>query len=282
MTKLKASSLKPTQGYNWFTTDNQLQKSAKMNYKEILIFDISSEFGHFRKYNTTTSPLSYSIPTRTAVAGILGAILGMVREVADGVYPDGAIPVQEFFSKSNSDIALQILKPVKKENVAMNLINTKTSFYDLTKAGRTQIEFELVKNVKYRIFFALNNNQLVFNELVRRIKIKNHHFSPYLGLAQFTATVDFVDIRQAEPLENRDENYIDIITAVNLSKTISEQPVDFDYSAMYSANNMPIEMNRNREVQEFSEVLIEKNGLPVKAKVKEYYKIENYGNILFL
>lgn len=253
-----------------------------MNYKEILIFDISSEFGHFRKYNTTTSPLSYSIPTRTAVAGILGAILGMEREVADGVYPVGAIPVQEFFSKSNSDIAVQILNPVKKENVAMNLINTKTSFYDLTRAGRTQIEFELVKNVKYRIFFALNNNQLVFNELEGRIKTKNHHFSPYLGLAQCTATVDFVDIKQAELMENRDENYIDIITAVNLSKSIGEQPVEFDYSAMYSANNMPIEMNRNREVQEFSEVLIEKNGLPVKVKVKDYYKIENYGNILFL
>jgi len=253
-----------------------------MNYKEILIFDISSEFGHFRKYNTTTSPLSYSIPTRTAVAGILGAILGMEREVADGVYPVGAIPVQEFFSKSNSDIAVQILNPVKKENVAMNLINTKTSFYDLTRAGRTQIEFELVKNAKYRIFFALNNNQLVFNELVERTKIKNHHFSPYLGLAQCTATVDFVDMKQAELMENRDENYIDIITAVNLSKSIGEQPVEFDYSAMYSANNMPIEMNRNREVQEFSEVLIEKNGLPVKVKVKDYYKIENYGNILFL
>ncbi len=253
-----------------------------MNYKEILIFDISSEFGHFRKYNTTTSPLSYSIPTRTAIAGILGAILGMEREVADGVYPDGAISVQEFFSKANSDIAVQILNPVKKENVAINLINTKTSFYDLTKAGRTQIEFELVKNIKYRIFLALNSNQLVFNELAERIKTKNHHFSPYLGLAQFTATVDFVNVKQAERIENRDENFIEIITAVNLSKTIGEQPVDFDYSAMYSANNMPIEMNRNREVQEFSEVLIEKNGLPVKAKVKDYYKIENYGNILFL
>jgi len=253
-----------------------------MNYKEILIFDISSEYGHFRKYNTTTSPLTYSIPTRTAIAGILGAILGMEREVVDGIYPDGAIPVQEFFSKANSGIAVQILNPVKKENVAMNLINTKISFYNLTRAGRTQIEFELVKNVKYRIFFALNNNEAAFSNLAERIKSKNHHFSPYLGLAQFTATIDFVDIKQAIPMENQNENYIDILTAVNLSKTMGEQPIEFDYSAMYSANNMPIEMNRNREVQEYSEVLIEKNGLTVKAKVKDYYEIEKYGNILFL
>ncbi len=253
-----------------------------MNYKEILIFDISSEYGHFRKYNTTTSPLSYSIPTRTAIAGLMGAILGMEREVADGVFPEGAIPVQEFFSKANSEIAVQIINPVKKENVAMNLINTKLSFYDLSKAGRTQIEFELVKNVKYRIFIALNNNDAVFADLAERIKMKKHHFSPYLGLAQFTATIDFVDVKQAEWIENQEHNYIDIISAVNLSKIVGEQPIEFDYSAMYSANNMPIEMNRKREIQEFSEVLIEKNGLPIKAKVENYYRVENHGNILFL
>jgi len=253
-----------------------------MNCKEILIFDISSEYGHFRKYNTTTSPLSYSIPTRTAISGILGAILGMEREVADGVYPDGAVPVQEFFSKANSNIAVQVIYPVKKENVAINLINTKTSFYDLSKAGRTQIEFELVKDVKYRIFFSLNENESVFNELAERIKLKNHHFSPYLGLAQFTALVDFVDLKQGELIENTGKQFIEINSAINLSKIKEEQPVDFDYSAMYSANNMPIEMNRNREVQEYSEVLIEKNGLPVKAKVENYYRIKGYGNIIFL
>lgn len=252
-----------------------------MNFKEILIFDISSEYGHFRKYNTTTSPLTYSIPTRTAIAGILGAILGMERELADGIFPEKTIPVQEFFSKANSDIAVQILNPVKKENVAINLINTKTSFYNLTKAGRTQIEFELLKNLKYRIYFSINNKK-TFDELTERIKQKRHHFSPYLGLAQFTASIDFVDTQQAELKSNSAKEYIEICTAVNLSKTFGENPVEFDYSAMYSANNMPIEMNRYREIQEYSEVLIEKNGLPIRAKVESYYKIAKYGNILFL
>lgn len=252
-----------------------------MNYKEILIFDISSEYGHFRKYNTTTSPLTYSIPTRTAIAGVLGAILGMERETSDGVYPDSAVPVQKFFSKQNSDIAVQIINPVKKENVAINLINTKKSFFDLTKAGHTQIDFELLKDLKFRIFVSLNNDD-VFNDLVGRIKDKNHHFSPYLGLAQFTASVDFIGETKANLLENSKKEYIDIITAVNLSKIKDENPIEFDNSAMYSANNMPVEMNKNREVQEYSEVIIEKNGQLIKAKVDNYYQIENYGNILFL
>jgi CRISPR-associated protein Cas5h len=252
-----------------------------MNSKEVLIFDISSEYGHFRKYNTTTSPLTYSIPTRTAIAGVLGAILGMERETSDGIYPDGVTPVQEFFSKQNSDIAVQIIRPVKKENVAMNLINTKTSFYNLTKAGRTQIEFELLRDPKFRIFLT-TENKTVFDELTERIKTKRHHFSPYLGLAQFTATIDFVEVSKAVLHQNTTNDFIEIITAVNLSQLPEENPVEFDYSAMYSANNMPIEMNRIREVLEYSEVLIEKNGNSIKAKPFRYYFIENHGNILFL
>ena len=259
-----------------------------MNYKEILIFDISSEYGHFRKYNTTTSPLTYSIPTRTAIAGVLGAVLGMEREISEGLYPEGATPVQEFFSKDNSDIAIQIINPVKKQTVAMNLINTagaRDHFYNLTRkngSARTQIEFELLKDAKFRIYISIKNNQDTFKELTERIKAKKHYYSPYLGLAQFTANLDFVDKINAELVENKEKEYIDIQTAVNLSKIKDKNPVFFNYSAMYSANNMPIEMNRNREVQEYSEVLIERNGLPIKARVDSYYKINNGGNIVFL
>jgi CRISPR-associated protein Cas5h len=103
-----------------------------------------------------------------------------------------------------------------------------------------------------------------------------------LGLAQFTATIDYIDTIFAEYKENINNSFVEIVTAVNLSKIKAETPVEFDYSAMYSANNMPVEMNKYREVQEYSEILIEKNGLPVRAKVENYYYLKNYGNILFL
>lgn len=251
-----------------------------MNSKEVLVFDLQSEYGHFRKYNTTTSPLTYSIPTRTAIAGILGAILGMERELRDGVYPEGAEPVQEFFSKDRSDIAVQIIHPVKKENIGFNLINTKMSFYDLTKAGRTQIEFELVKDVHYRVYLAMEN-KVKFNELSERIVHKRHHFTPYLGLAQFTTQVDFVQRAIAQQVPGNGD-FTEIITAVNMSKLQGEPPVEFQREYFYSANNMPIAMDRDREVLEYSEVLIEKNGNPLKVKVSDYYTIDGIGNILFL
>lgn len=253
-----------------------------MNSKKILIFDIGSEYGHFRKYNTTTSPLTYSIPTRTAIIGVIGAILGIERELAVGQFPDGIFPLQELFSKAKADIAVQILNPVRKENIAINLLNTKFSFYDLSKAGRTQIEFEMLKNPRYRIFFGFSGKREIFDELIERVKTKKHHFSPYLGLAQFTATVDFVAVETANYIENTNKEYVEILSAVNLALINDAYPVEFDYSALYSANNMPMVMNRYREVQEFSEILIEKNGAIIKAKPKVYYKVNNFGNILFL
>jgi len=253
-----------------------------MNSKEVLIFDIQSEYGHFRKYNTTTSPLTYSIPTRTAIAGILGAILGIERELHDGVFPEGVTPVQEFFSKDRSDIAVQIMHPVKKENIGFNLINTKnfSSYFDLTSSAHTQIEFELVKDVHYRIYLAMENKPK-FEELSERIIYKRHHFTPYLGLAQFTTLVDFVQKATAQHVHGNGD-FIKIITAVNMSKLQGEPPVEFQREFFYSANNMPNAMNRDREVLEYSEVLIEKNGNPLKVKLSDYYTIEGVGNILFL
>lgn len=251
-----------------------------MNSKELLIFDIRGEYGHFRKYNTTTSPLTYSIPTRTAIAGILGAILGMEREIRDGVYPEGAEPLQEFFSKERSDMAVQIMRPVKKENIGFNLINTKTSFNDLTRAGRTQIKFELVKDVHYRIYLSMTDEQKL-EELSKRIENKRHHFTPYLGLAQFTAQIDFVRRATANEIAGSGD-FTEIITAVNMSKLQGEPPVQFQREYFYSANNMPIAMDRNREVLEYSEVLIEKNGNPLRVRVSDYYRIDGAGNILFL
>lgn len=251
-----------------------------MSYKDLLIFDIKGEYGHFRKYNTTTSPLTYSIPTRTAIVGILGAILGMEREIRDSQYPEGAEPVQEFFSKEKAGIAVQIINPVKKENIGFNLINTKKSFYDLTRAGRTQVNFELLKFPHYRIYLSMDNHDQ-FEELSERIKCKKHHFTPYLGLVQFTAQIDFVKRTQA--CERISENeFTEIITAVNMSKLLGEPPVEFQKESFYSANNMPIEMNRNREVLEYSEVLIEKNGKPMCVRVSEYFSIDGMGNVLFL
>ena len=70
---------------------------------KVLVFDIWGEYAHFRKYYTTTSPLSYSIPPRTAVTGFIGAILGLGKE-----------KYLKHFTKKQAFIAVRLLNPVKR------------------------------------------------------------------------------------------------------------------------------------------------------------------------
>ena len=45
-----------------------------------LVFDIKGDYGHFKKYYTTSSPLTFSIPPRTTVSGMIGALIGLDKE----------------------------------------------------------------------------------------------------------------------------------------------------------------------------------------------------------
>ncbi len=253
-----------------------------MHSDKLLVFDIGSEYGHFRKFNTTTSPLTYSIPTRPAIAGLLGAILGIERELSAGKFRDGVTPIAEVFTKDKARIGVQIINPVKKVNIAFNLLDTEktaSSFFNIKQ--RTQIEFELLKDPSFRLFVSLED-EIVFNELVNRIQENRTHFTPYLGLSQFTATVDFKGVPKAKPLTITD--FQEVVTAVNLSNTNEDDPIQFDRSVdfKYTSDTMPIEMLKDRIVTEYSEIIVETNGKAIKVKSDEIYQTEDYGNIMFL
>lgn len=238
-----------------------------MKFSRFIIFDISGEFAHFRKFNTTTSPLTYPVPPRTTLAGMLGAIIGLDR-----------FSFYEIFSRENAFIAVQVINPIRKTSHAFNLIDTKKSFFNIF--NRTQIEFELIQNAHYRIFVSVLNES-IYSKLKENISLNRTYFTPYLGLSQFTAKIDF--LTEIVGINKESNNYENIITVLNLSHCNKENPIAFDYSSKYSSNTMAIEMqlqeNKKRIVTEFADVLVELEGNPIKAFVNNYIYIENFGNI---
>ncbi len=249
---------------------------------KILIFDISGEFAHFRKFNTTSSPLTYTIPTRTAVTGLTGAILGIGREEYYG-----------HFLKEKASIAVQVLNPVRKQGYGFNLINTKEGMYRIK--NRTQVRFEFVAEPRYRIFFA-HTDPLLFEELQDRITRKDFTFQPYLGLAQLTSDVTFVNCVEAS--ETPSSGPVEIISAINLN-ICPGRNIEINPDHKYSSAIMPMEMvidledttvkpvtegslPKNRKTTEYAEVIYEVTGQPVKAKVESYINVPDHGNILFL
>jgi len=145
----------------------------------VLVFDVWSDYAHFRRGYTTTSPLTYPFPSRTTLAGLVSAILGLPR---DSYY--------ELFGKDNSAFALQILNPIRKIKITQNLIDTKTGFYLWDNKGqRTQIPFEFVKKPRYRLYVWLEDPNK-FDDLIKLIKKHKSVYTPYLGISECIANFE--------------------------------------------------------------------------------------------
>ena len=232
---------------------------------EVLVFTVGGEYGHFRKINTTTSPLTYSLPGPTALAGLVGAVLGMPKEDSQGQLPEAdagspAEAVCEAFAPSRCRWAVQVLQPIKKVYVAFNLLNTKSwaTHYRLdgkSHKGRTQVEFELLKTPSYRVALWWQHPRR--DELARRLQQRSHHYSPYLGLAQFTATLRWQGSYTTTPLAANE--LTPCHSAVNLNAleaTGTEAPVQFAEGRHYHTDTLPMAMNIRREVSQYAELLL--------------------------
>jgi len=209
----------------------------------------------------------------------LGAVLGVEREVSHNNYKKGIIPVNEIFGPDNSKITVQIINPTKKVRMGFNLLNTgkgASSFYNIT--NRTQIEFELLKNPHFRIFLW-HKDQNLLNDISTRIKNMNYHFTPYLGLAQFSCLVKWNSLEVLEEVKKEKED-CEIISAIDLSKLQSTHGISFK-NGFYTTDTMPMTMQRDRIVTRYAEVFLEKNGLPITVQTDQYWKT-SFGNILFL
>lgn len=250
-----------------------------MQSDQIFVFDIEGEYGHFRKFNTTTSPLTYAVPPRTALVGMIGAILGIEREQGVGRYAEGQIPLSDWLSPEKAQIAVQVLNPIQKVQMAFNLLNTKNSFFNID--NRTQIEFELLKKPKYRVFVRWNNEKMAY-DLMERIANRTNHFTVCLGLAQFVAQTNWVGVYKGETI--RPEEFVPVVSAVKMSILHPTEPVKLQNNPQfrYTSDTHPIYMTADRLVKEYAEILVESNGQPIWVKGNEIVSVEELGNILFL
>lgn len=232
---------------------------------KVILFDVWADYAHFRKYYTTTSPLSFSFPPRTTISGLIAAIIGLDKQEY--------IP---FFDKSQSQIAIQIMNPIKKTRIAMNLINTKESMNIIR--SRTQIRFEMLKNVKYRIYFFHSNSQL-YDKLLSFLKEHKSVYTPCLGLSENIANFKFVNEVECE--EKSSADHISVVSVVPSSGK-QDLLLDFNKEDEYFQETIPIVMDKDRVVTEYSMVTFERNGRPMKVKVNKFWELDTNEKILFL
>lgn len=233
---------------------------------EVLAFDVWGQYGHFRKIYTTTSPLTYSIPPRTAATGLIGAILGI----------DKTEYIRQF-TKKEAEIAIQLLNPVKKVTLSENLIDTKKagSMMNIIKQ-RTQIRIELLKDPNFRIYLR-HRDQNLMEKLTKYLEEHKSIYTPCLGLSEHIANFSMVGIHEAEDISG--EEKIQSVTVMPENKI---KEMDFEVGLEYVQEKMPNEMNQERVVTEYISVILEQKARPIKALVSHPVRLESGECIVFL
>lgn len=232
---------------------------------KVLVFDVWGEFGHFRKHYTTTSPLTYSIPSRTAVAGMIGAIVGFGKD-----------EYLQHFSKESANIAVKISCPIKKTRIAENLIDTKIAPMMSRIKTRTQIRFEVLKDVKYRIYFS-HSSEEVYNKLYSMLKEHKSVYTLCLGLSEHIANYEFIgEMEAVSELSGSEREIHSVIPEKELVK------ISFEEGKEYFSETIPIEMLPNREVTEYGKILFERNAKCILANVNNLWRLENGDGIIFM
>jgi len=242
-----------------------------------LVFDVWTEYARFRKFYNTTSPLTFSLPPRTTLCGLLGAIIGLDKTGNDYL---------RYFTLDQASIGVKIINPIKKTMIAQNLIHTKNAHGPGMNliTQRTQINFEFLKSPKYRIYFSHSDNDL-YLKLKRNLEEHKSFYTPVLGLSENIA--DFKFIGEFDVLEKKSKDIIQINSAIPLSQITLNEGAEFDYEAEYFSERIPLELTTERIVTKYDDILFERNGKPISVALHTHYYQINYDshrkeNIVFL
>jgi len=225
--------------------------------EQVLVFDVWGDYAHFRKYYTTSSPLTFSIPPRTAVCGLIAGIIGLDKQ-----------EYLKYFTKNRADIAVRILNPVKKVRIAENLIDTKNAPMMGRIKNRTQIRFEFLKDPAYRIYFRHTDTE-VYNSARDFLQEGKCVYTPCLGLSEHLASFKFLE--EAEFSLQEGDGFVRIDSVVPMP---DDSKIELKLEeGEYFQETLPVEMEEDRTVREYCKTVFERNGKPLSVKVESYWEV---------
>lgn len=230
-----------------------------------LSFKLWGDYGHFKKYYTTTSPLTFEFPPPPTVIGIVSAIIGLDK--------------QDYLSRFQNNawkIAVCITRPVKKVRWTINLIDTKNHFWKIK--NRTQIRTEYLKDPEFEIFFY--HSDIEIYETLKH-NLMNHHsvYSVSLGLSELLG--DFAYCGEHGLTEHTNSEWQTIRSVVPVSCLCDDLSIRFESEVELFKVNYPVDMAPDRTVTRRDEVIFERCANPITCKVNQSYETEGGERIVF-
>ncbi len=251
---------------------------------KIIAFDIIGKFAHFRKYFSNSTALSYTIPPRTTIIGILAAVMGYQKDT-----------YYECFSKKNLQMAIAVISPLKKTIHRVNNLMIKSRNFDdfMGHKLHTQTPIEIItpedlqnNNLIYRIFILpedIDFREKLLTQLLNKTAVYNISF----GVAQFSASIQNINIYEDMEIEEQNiKNLLIEFDSAVLSSSVNK--IKFDIAENWKYNYIEEDLipmdfmcNYNRELKELKRVLYTTNYFPLKVYFTGiYFKLIKNGAVL--
>lgn len=145
------------------------------------LISIGGNWGHFKKPETNNNPLTHDFITKTALIGMIGAVLGIER-------PE----MKEVFPQLSEDLCygVQIRGAVKKVSWSFKLRYASNLF------EKRPVQMEFLKKPLYTVAIGLRNERSAdqFSQFVAAIEASEARFTPILGLHNCPASLGFISV----------------------------------------------------------------------------------------
>lgn len=163
---------------------------------ELINFRLSGRFAHFLRAESSASALSYPIPPRTVILGILGAVLGLPKDEPQVVLEPAEIAISGKLPKTH----WHRVKLRKDPPTMLPWVIKKTQKVDRNTSPEkaTLILQEWLFNPDYTVWVSIP--EPYHTKLKNRLKEKQWHFIPSLGLSEMLADIEYISSNECSLL----------------------------------------------------------------------------------
>lgn len=243
--------------------------SPAADVRPAVVFEYAGRFGHFLRAEASVSALSYPVPPRTALLGMIGAVLGLEKDTPQVELEDawiavsGPIPATHWHRvKLRKDPPAALPRTVKR--------GAKGSSTD-EKA--TLIKQEWLFEPRYTVTACLPEEHHA--EFASRVRERRWHYSPCMGLSEMAARLELMDEGTAAPLPGGSEVSCASVARRDGATLDGRRTLETSGNGGLLAilpQRMPREVTGDR-VFTHADYLIERSGLPIPLRADNAYEI---------
>ncbi|WP_024790546.1 MULTISPECIES: type I-B CRISPR-associated protein Cas5b [unclassified Lebetimonas] len=214
--------------------------------KEVISFNLNGDYALFKKPFANSQPQSFVIPPKTAILGMIGAIMGWGKNE----YIE-KLPFEKFL------YSVKLLTPkIKKDLIGINLMQGKSAKFTFNenplrnppqRGQRSPTRFEFLKDMEWKIFLIIDDDKIK-KELIDRLKNNRFVYNPYLGLQSLFAKIEFSEKFDVELAKNINNNLYTSFEKDFIKFKINK-PVTF-YNEL-----IPVYFNQDRSLPRTKEII---------------------------